>query len=232
MDVTEFELRAICRVLDEKISRKADAGSHSTSNRQRTLLGVAILQGAGVQSADLSSPRGVYGNLLMELTVHPGLEGIELPESDRGHIIWPTWFDGVSGENLVSHSRKLGLHRPKSANAGVSFVGSPAFTALFDGSEGGKRASLCRIWYEEALQAVLEHGRNVRRDVKVIRNPTAELRENFHAFIEGAGNVLQLPYLASASDIRRFSEDLRRFVEKNCPEGTSYTRSNGRPHLH
>lgn len=218
MGITEFELRAVCRVLDERIARKEEAEAPSTSNRQRAILGVAILQGAGVTSANLCSPRGVYGNLLMELTVRPGLEGIELPENELGRIIWPTWLSGVSGENLVSHSRKLELHRPKPANTGVDFVGSPALAALFDGAEGEKRAMLCRIWYEEALQAVLDHKGNVRRGVKVLPNPIAKLREDFQAFMDSARSIVQNPYLATPSSIRRFSDELHEFVEKNCPE--------------
>ena len=152
MDVTTEHLEAIRRVLNTEVTLREVATDYSPV--LKTMVGIAILQGANVREEDLVKPRGMYSRLLQELTITPGIPVDGWLEGD-GFPIWPTWYDEVSRNTLVGRARTYGFHETKHRQGhGLTFVGHPAFQRLLLEDESFTKT--CRLLYDKARKAITD----------------------------------------------------------------------------
>lgn len=225
MDITEEHIEAIRRVLNQQVSLKEVATDYPPTLKVMT--GVTILQGADVQDDGLIKPRGMYGYLLHELAIAPGIPADGWPMED-GFFVWPTWYDEATRSSLVERARRYGFHQTKQRQGhGLIFVGHPAFTTLLREDESFVR--MCRTWYNEARAAIVkrreeEATRQRARQRQEARKRRRELRQrpklcaDFAKIVEEWHSILANPRYADFAGISDLTQVLNNLVERYNPE--------------
>lgn len=227
MDITTEHLEAIRRVLNQEVTRKQVATDYSPL--LKTMVGITILQGAGVKDVDLIKPRGIYEDLLHQLTVAPGVPA-DGWRKDDSYLMWPTWYEEAFPSRLAARARRYGYTKAKSHRGpGMIFVGHPSFEALL--REDPSFASTCRTWYDEARQAVIEHNAKLAEKEKIRRLKKArerrrerrqrpKLQKEFAEIVGWWGDrIIAHPHDANFYHIRALAQELQDLVERYNPEG-------------
>lgn len=126
----------------------------SYSIRQKTLLAVAILHGAGLQGKDLTEVP--YALLLWYLIVVPAMPPRGWSYTGSGS--YPAWRNGLTYDTLINMSRMCKLHKAVGrGKRGVTLLPNDALAALV--KEAGVSTERCLEWYNEALQGIAVHER-------------------------------------------------------------------------
>lgn len=219
MEITEEHLEAIRRVLHSEVTLKQVATDYSPV--LKTMVGVTILQGADVQNEDLAKPRGMYGYLLHELTIEPGIPA-DGWQTEGGWPPWPTWYDEASRYSLVDRARRYGFHKTKNRQGhGLIFVGDPAFSTLL----GEDTSAICRMWYEEARRAITKRlEEEAIRQREDARRRRRELRQrprlcaDFAEIVERWNSIIVNPRYADFGGISDLTRELSNLVERYSPE--------------
>lgn len=226
MDITAEHLDAIRLVLNQEVTRKQVATDYSPL--LKTMVGITILQGVDVQDDDLIMPRGIYGELLHGLTVAPGVPAEGWPKN-KSCATRPAWHKEASSHNLVGRSRRYGFHKTKNRRGhGVIFVGHPAFEALL--REDKSFAEVCRTWYNEVRQVILERDaeqaaqRKIRqlkkaRERQRERRQRPKLRKEFAEVVEWWDRIIAHPHDATYSGIKGLTLELQDLLKRYNPEG-------------
>jgi pimeloyl-ACP methyl ester carboxylesterase len=185
------------------------------SIRHKVLVAAAILQGADAANDDLSSPRGIYGGILIQLVVQPGVPegGWKPSKRDPYRFPWPAWYDEASYGELVERARRYGLHRKASSNNhGVQFVGNKAFSALLD--EDAKYRQQCKDWY---IQARHDFTAQIERNHAHAEHLRA-MRREFTKLMNANSSTAQYPEFASPEALRKLVTGLTKILDSHFPE--------------
>lgn len=218
MDITKDDLDAVRDVFsDKKDSRKKAAMSYSNSHR--AMVAAAILQGAGVTDKDLAEPRGIFGELIFELTVQQAIPAEGWPRDKQDRLLIPAWYKdtNTSHENLVTASRRYKFHTSNNNSGhGISFAGNKCFDTLLD--EDKSRRAMCRKWYEDARRNVIARLEEVKTREKAYRAAHVKLRKGFKKILDKHSSALKYPESAGRATVEEIAEDLNKLLRQTKPE--------------
>ena len=213
MDITKSDLDAVRRVLSGKISREKAAIKYS--NRHRIMVAVAVLQGAGVTEKDLAEPRGIYGELLFELSVQPAIPATGWPRDKQNRIKIPTWYrdSDVRQEYLVDGSRRYEFHNSRDrAGHGIRFIGCKHFDTLLD--EDASRRAMCRKWYEDARRGVIER----QAEIRAYQKANEALRTGFVKIVEQYSSTFEHPDFVMRPTVEEIAKELNELLRRTNPK--------------
>lgn len=217
MDITADELDVVRRVLRGEVPRSTVATDYSV--RLKVIVAAAILQGAGVRDDDLIYPRGIYRDLMEEFVVNPGVPAEGWSEEERYDIVFSPghWHYKATCGGLVAAAHRYGLHQTKNRQGhGVTFVGSPVFAQLFE--EEPALAEVCRAWYDEARQGILERHAEGKTTQELYAQNRKRMRAGLVRLLDDFRYVVNYPTRVSPHSLKDFAGELNRLIAKTFPD--------------